>query len=355
MKPKKNTIFCYGCHRSKMLFETKSKADNFIKFNKDNILEENGYAPVRSYYCEFCCGYHVTSNSSVETGERLDEKEHEFLMQFSATDIDGFDLNNYYNETLNKISQAESQMYVGDFKLLEQLYEEINELRIKYKVLLRLPAQKREKFLLLSQKIDSLRNRAIKIREIAEKDDEVLNDYLSCEQPSEEQMSLIPIIKGLLFMRQVIKEIDAIQILIDEGNIAKALELKNKLRHTVAVREDVRKNMKTECNKIINGVEHRIAQKRKEILAATPPIEEEKPSIIPFQEQYSYKSSMVEIINLIEEIKSCFDKGDIDLCETKIDVADLLFSKIDVEDANTDLIRSYIEMWKHKIRDYEDS
>lgn len=57
---------------------------------------------------------------------------------------------------------------------------------------------------------------------------------------------------------------------------------------------------------------------------------------------------MVEIINLIEEIKSCFDKGDIDSCETKIDVSDYLFSKIDVEDANTDLIKSYIGMWKQK-------
>ncbi len=65
MKPKNNIIFCHGCHRSKMLFETKSKADNFIKFNKDNILEENGHAPVRSYYCEFCCGYHVTSLTCV--------------------------------------------------------------------------------------------------------------------------------------------------------------------------------------------------------------------------------------------------------------------------------------------------
>lgn len=57
---------------------------------------------------------------------------------------------------------------------------------------------------------------------------------------------------------------------------------------------------------------------------------------------------MVKIINLIEEIKSCFDKGEIDLCETKIDVAGYLFSKIEVEDTNTDLINSYIEMRKQK-------
>lgn len=81
-----------------MLFETKSKADNFIKFNKDNILEENGYAPVRSYYCEFCCGYHVTSNSSVETGERLDKIEHNILMQFSSPKLNDLEFNDYLPE-----------------------------------------------------------------------------------------------------------------------------------------------------------------------------------------------------------------------------------------------------------------
>ena len=31
MKPTKNTIYCYGCQRTKMPYETKSKSDNFIK------------------------------------------------------------------------------------------------------------------------------------------------------------------------------------------------------------------------------------------------------------------------------------------------------------------------------------
>jgi hypothetical protein len=43
-----------------MLFREQSEADNFIKYNHGGILEENGKAPVRSYYCELCCGYHVT-------------------------------------------------------------------------------------------------------------------------------------------------------------------------------------------------------------------------------------------------------------------------------------------------------
>jgi len=60
MKPTKNRIFCLVCGRAKMLFESQSKADNFIRFNAEEIMEENGYAPIRSYYCPFCLGWHVT-------------------------------------------------------------------------------------------------------------------------------------------------------------------------------------------------------------------------------------------------------------------------------------------------------
>ena len=77
MKPTKNKIFCLSCRKPKMLFESQAKADNFILYNKEEIKEENGKAPVRSYYCRLCCGWHVTSSQSEITKvrcERRDEK-----------------------------------------------------------------------------------------------------------------------------------------------------------------------------------------------------------------------------------------------------------------------------------------
>lgn len=73
MKPIKNQIFCVACGRPKMLFET--KADNFIKFNSSEMMEESGKAPIRSYYCEICGGYHVTSNNSKTHAEWLDNRD----------------------------------------------------------------------------------------------------------------------------------------------------------------------------------------------------------------------------------------------------------------------------------------
>ena len=65
MKPIKNKIYCPGCKRTKILFETEKKARTFIKFNQKEILEETGYAPIRVYYCKYCGGYHTTSSGLV--------------------------------------------------------------------------------------------------------------------------------------------------------------------------------------------------------------------------------------------------------------------------------------------------
>jgi ssDNA-binding Zn-finger/Zn-ribbon topoisomerase 1 len=61
MKPTRNNIYCKDCGKSKMLFESEKKANNFIKFNGAEIESECGYSPQRSYYCVLCGGWHVTS------------------------------------------------------------------------------------------------------------------------------------------------------------------------------------------------------------------------------------------------------------------------------------------------------
>jgi predicted RNA-binding Zn-ribbon protein involved in translation (DUF1610 family) len=57
MSKPKNRVMCPDCGRQKILFESESKANNFIKWNKDEI--ENG-DKLRSYYCPACCGWHIS-------------------------------------------------------------------------------------------------------------------------------------------------------------------------------------------------------------------------------------------------------------------------------------------------------
>lgn len=72
MKPK-NRVYCHDCGRFKMLFETEKKAMTFIKFNADELMQTNGYVPLRAYYCEACCGWHLTSSKQYTRKKTLTE------------------------------------------------------------------------------------------------------------------------------------------------------------------------------------------------------------------------------------------------------------------------------------------
>ena len=159
MKPK-NRVYCYGCQKSKMLFDTKKKADNFIQFNKEGILEENGKAPVRSYYCELCGGYHVTSSRSKAKGEKMDERDQTIVRT----------LNNYRHWESNyvsirdvltkKLKEAEDKMNEGEFKYIQLLYDEY---QIDQNALLKMPLRIRSKFIVLLNKIRTLTEISIQV------------------------------------------------------------------------------------------------------------------------------------------------------------------------------------------------
>lgn len=56
-------VFCKDCGGLKFLFATDAEATDFIDRYKADMLKVNGYAPKRSYWCDACQGYHVTSQS----------------------------------------------------------------------------------------------------------------------------------------------------------------------------------------------------------------------------------------------------------------------------------------------------
>ena len=65
MKPTKNRFFCKDCRKIKMLFDTEKKAENFIKFNSEEIELETGFKPERSYFCIACNGWHLTHKKEI--------------------------------------------------------------------------------------------------------------------------------------------------------------------------------------------------------------------------------------------------------------------------------------------------
>lgn len=74
MRPTKR-IYCADSGKQKMLFPSQEKAENFIRYNSEDIYEENGVAPVRAYYCQACGGWHVTKKTDCDFYHKKEELE----------------------------------------------------------------------------------------------------------------------------------------------------------------------------------------------------------------------------------------------------------------------------------------
>lgn len=62
--------YCLLSRKYKHLYPSREKASSFIANYSEIIKEEKGYAPVRSYYCYECGGFHVTSRQYTRSQEQ---------------------------------------------------------------------------------------------------------------------------------------------------------------------------------------------------------------------------------------------------------------------------------------------
>jgi len=128
MKPTKNKIFCVSCKRPKMLFESQAKADNFILYNKEEIEEENGKAPVRSYYCRLCGGWHVTSSQSEVTKAKAERRDKQIVAEVDRFAKIYEDADSVVDELYNRWEQAKVAIQQGRLKAAEMLVRQCLEL-----------------------------------------------------------------------------------------------------------------------------------------------------------------------------------------------------------------------------------
>ena len=130
MKPTKNKYYCTDCGRTKMLFETEKKADNFIAFNQEKISKESEYAPQRSYFCLFCGGWHITSIKE-EFGKSKNEKLLEQLLIENTTSVEPEikSINNYVENRTKILIEVESCIKEMDYNEKGVFFvEQINSL-----------------------------------------------------------------------------------------------------------------------------------------------------------------------------------------------------------------------------------
>lgn len=123
MKPVKNHIFCLGCNRPKIAFESKEKANNFIKFNSSEILEQTGKAPIRSYFCTFCSSWHVTSNKSTVAGEKLDYRDAHLISKLTSFERTKQSFKSLMATFISRLEEVEIELILCDFNKAEGLLE----------------------------------------------------------------------------------------------------------------------------------------------------------------------------------------------------------------------------------------
>lgn len=131
MKPIKNKVYCRDCGKTKMLFESERKAENFIKFNKNEIEKESGYGPQRIYFCQFCAGWHLTSISEKIGLSRMEQwleqnkRETEILKEMKLANHEKAILKS--KKSPKKISQEEQN------QIMIEIESQIAELSLSQK------------------------------------------------------------------------------------------------------------------------------------------------------------------------------------------------------------------------------
>lgn len=362
MKPTKNQVFCLGCQKHKMLFESKSKADNFIKFNSGEILEENEKAPVRSYYCTLCIGWHVTSNPSTVEGERLDGRDEKLIHKICQYKQNKEDVSVVSQRINIKLQEFEMYLHMGEFDKAEDALD-----------ICGFDIEDAKSFTMVLDKVGRLQERVGKARERLDKYIE-LNDMSKEEQdklldnpaPTKNERKVMVIIKDLRSLSVIKSVIDNQMLLVNSDDTAMVMEIVDKCRGYVDSLSggEGAKRAKSQFHKILDKILRDRSERRKscqndEVIDTEPinEIEEKQVEIVEASNVeadsspvYSseYKANILELIQKIEKINSEYEEGNFDECE---DILDLCFYILDdmKEDNNTQMIKQQLDNWKHKL------
>lgn len=299
MKPTKNKVFCVSCKRPKMLFESQAKADNFILYNKEEIEEENGKAPVRSYYCRLCGGWHVTSSLSEMTkasSERRDKR--------IAAEADRFakiheNVDSVIDDLNNRWEQAKAAIQQGRLRaaelLMKQCLDILNSLRISADIPLNW-----DKWAI---HISDLQKKIDRYREFIGQPKKEREALLAKENKTkvEEEICMAYLAYQTLFKIDTLLE--EVEKDIERGDKdavkEKLIECRALVLHEIhcpykkSLMRDYRNQIKKKCKR-----------------AGVSLSEEAKPRYLIDEKYMKYKDAMYCLIKKLEALKPVYDSGD---------------------------------------------
>lgn len=362
MKPNKNLVFCHGCMRHKMLFDSQSKADNFIKYNSDEILEENGKAPVRSYYCEICCGFHVTSNPSVESGDRFANLDHKRIVRITQLHKETDEVKKMLELLEKSIDNARNTLYVGDFveaeKLLDACFFSINEIRSftpngsSKLTNLRVKADGLKELL---QIINHYRNLSLEDAEIflqtLEKPDTIRTIFKA--------KSILEEVKNLLSKNDELIDNEKFEGVLDNIDLCKKHLESVKSTNTkkaVGFYRDLVEKQTARYNKTLKRIKHLElekefkAKKQQKLEQQEKERQEQKQQeSLPYIDKEEYRQTIICLIERLEKIQIKYESGDFEECDRLIDIGLIILDELNISDENTELLRSHFNQWMARL------
>jgi len=300
MKPTKNKVFCVSCKRSKMLFESQAKADNFILYNKEEIKEENGRAPVRSYYCRLCGGWHVTSSQSEVTKARCERHDKQMVAEVDRFAKIHEDVDSVINELYDRWEEAKAAIQQGRLRAAElsmkKCLDILNSLRIstKYQHL------NWDKWAI---HISDLQKKIARYREFIGQPKKEREALLAKEDKTkaEEEICMAYLAYQTLFKIETLLE--EVEKDIERGDKdavkEKLIECRTLVLYDIhcpyknSLKRDYRNKIKEKCNR-----------------AQVSLCEEAKPRYLIEGKYMKYKDAMYYLIKKFEALQAVYDSGD---------------------------------------------
>lgn len=226
MKPTKNRIFCIGCKRSKMLFETQVKADNFIKFNSGDIAAQSHKVPTRSYYCSFCCGWHITSvaeESRAKEDDKRDERLWKQIYTYMPSKLPNDEIGNQVSKLIQEIDKllekCKSAILSTDLVEAKQFYKEVTS---KFTIIQQLTTSLNKSFTLVERrnsKIISFRNVFDTIDDY-NVDEDKRNKYMKEHETSKSATIISHYFRNKEFLDKINSLFVNVQIAYSKGNMS---------------------------------------------------------------------------------------------------------------------------------------
>lgn len=314
-----------------------------MNFNKEDILEETGKAPVRSYFCEVCGGFHVTSNPSSEEGERMNNAIHNKIRQIQEASINADEIKRIKCLISERIERAKGFLNFGLVVEAEDLLDicelDMDDLRKLDPSGIRL--------IKVNGKIYKLQAKITKVKEYLSLDNCQIGSLLE-DESFRNQKSAWQNLANIYEVKKLSRMIQSVDEYIENNDYTSA------------------KNILSQCNDIIEGFSgmgktliQEVFKTKIEVLERMCPMPKEidtnnkgkTKSSVSNSHTYNpnYKRTILSVIERIELATKAYELNDISSCETHIEIADFMVDELGVSDDNIEMLNRQLDKLRQLI------